>query len=248
MPEETPRSVKMEHMELSPCSPWRAVRGTDPPAACGSHAEADGFAKEGHDPVGSPEWSRLLAGFWSCGERSPRWSGFTGRACDPLGPVLKQLVKKHSPWEGLTLEKFVGVCVSWDWSHFWARERLLSLRRKNQKKKKVINWLQPPAPLKEKRGKEAEYQEKSLNGGRNERKMGLRLILLLLMLLWFWLITNSISLSWLWFAHDNLWSFPALFSIQESLILFSLPYPVKEGRERVFFLGAWQSARVTQCE
>jgi len=39
----------------------------------------------GCDPVESPCWSRLLQDLWTRGERSPRWSRFAGRACDPVG-------------------------------------------------------------------------------------------------------------------------------------------------------------------
>ncbi|GAB0208147.1 EH domain-containing protein 4 [Grus japonensis] len=46
----------------------------------------------GCDPVGSPCWSRLLAGPvdpWR--ERSPCQSRFAGRTCDPMGdPTLEQ--------------------------------------------------------------------------------------------------------------------------------------------------------------
>jgi len=76
------------------------------------------------DPVGSPCWSRLPPGPVDRGERSPWWTRFAGRACDPVedprcsslflqdctpweGPTLSQFVKSCSPWEGLMLEKFV---------------------------------------------------------------------------------------------------------------------------------------------
>ncbi|GAB0178813.1 hypothetical protein GRJ2_000346600 [Grus japonensis] len=82
----------------------------------------------GCDPVGSPRWSRLLAGPVDHGERSPRQSRFSGRTCDPMGdprwsslllkvctpwkgPTLEKSVKNCSPWEGLTLEKFVEDCL-----------------------------------------------------------------------------------------------------------------------------------------
>jgi len=73
------------------------------------------------------------AGSWqdlrTCGERSPQWNRFAGRACDPVGdphwsslflkdctpwkgPTLGQFVKNCSLWEGLTLEKFVENCLS----------------------------------------------------------------------------------------------------------------------------------------
>ncbi|GAB0203872.1 zinc finger and BTB domain-containing protein 5 [Grus japonensis] len=93
--------------------------------------------KGGCDPVGSPCWSRLLAGPVACGERSPRWSRFAGRTCDPVGdprwsslflkgctpwkgPTLKQLVKNCSPWEGLKLEKLVEDCLLWEGPHVGA--------------------------------------------------------------------------------------------------------------------------------
>jgi len=63
----------------------------------------------------------------TCGERSPCWSRFAGRTCDPpcwsslflkdyttfKSPTLEQFVKNCSPWEGLTLEKFVDNCLPW---------------------------------------------------------------------------------------------------------------------------------------
>ena len=75
----------------------------------------------------------------TCGERSPRWSRFAGRTCDPvgdprwsslllkdctlwMGPTLEQFVKNCSPWEGLTLEKFVEDCLPWEGPHAGAGE------------------------------------------------------------------------------------------------------------------------------
>ena len=94
------------------------------------------------DPVGSPWWSRLLAGPadpWPRGERNPRCSRFAGRTCDPagdpcwsslflkdctpwMGPMLEQFVKSCSPWEGLRLEKSVKDCVLWEGPHAGAEE------------------------------------------------------------------------------------------------------------------------------
>jgi len=62
------------------------------------------------------------------GERSPRWSRFAVRACDPMvdprwislflkdcsmweGPTLGQFVKSCILWEGLVLEKFAENCL-----------------------------------------------------------------------------------------------------------------------------------------
>ncbi|KAK4806186.1 hypothetical protein QYF61_001109 [Mycteria americana] len=86
----------------------------------------------GWDPVGSLRWSKLLAGpvdLWR--ERSPCWSRFSGRTCDPMGdpcwsglfrkdcspwkgPTLEQFVKNCSPWKGPTLEWFVKNCSPWE--------------------------------------------------------------------------------------------------------------------------------------
>jgi len=80
----------------------------------------------GCDPVGSPTLEQAPAR--TCGERSPRRSRFAGRTCDPVGdthwsslflwdctlwkgPTLGHVVKSYSPWEGLTLEKFVENCL-----------------------------------------------------------------------------------------------------------------------------------------
>jgi len=83
----------------------------------------------GCDPMGSPCWSRLMAGPvdpWR--ERSPCWSRFAGRACDTMGdPRWSSLcLSDCTPWkglhtgavceelqplEGLTLGKFVDSCL-----------------------------------------------------------------------------------------------------------------------------------------
>ncbi|GAB0204754.1 zinc finger and BTB domain-containing protein 5 [Grus japonensis] len=74
--------------------------------------------------AGASSWQDL----WPRGERSPGWSRFAGRTCDPVGdprwsslvlkvctlwerPMLEQFVKNCSLWEGLTLEKLVEDCV-----------------------------------------------------------------------------------------------------------------------------------------
>ncbi|GAB0182020.1 hypothetical protein GRJ2_000667300 [Grus japonensis] len=83
---------------------------------------------EAHAGAGS--WQDL----WLHGERSPRWSRFAGRTCDPVGdprwsslvlkvctpwkgPTLEQFMKNCSPWEGLTLEKLVEDCLPWEGPH-----------------------------------------------------------------------------------------------------------------------------------
>ena len=121
------------------CSPWEdhgeagcppAAHGgpwwsRSPPAAReGPHTGAGGCLKEAVTPweahAGAGSWQDL----WPRGERSPHWSRFSGRTCDPVGdpcwnslclkdcmpwkgPMLEQFVKNCSLWEGPTLEKFM---------------------------------------------------------------------------------------------------------------------------------------------
>ncbi|GAB0203377.1 zinc finger and BTB domain-containing protein 5 [Grus japonensis] len=76
--------------------------------------------------VGASSWQDL----WTRGERSPCWSRFAGRTCDPVGDsrwsslflkdctlwkglMLEQFMKNCSLWEGLMLEKFVEDCLLW---------------------------------------------------------------------------------------------------------------------------------------
>ena len=85
--------------------------------------------------TGAGSWQDL----WPRGERSPGWSRFAGRTCDPAGdprwsslflkdctpwkePTLEQFVKNCSLWEGLTLEKFVEDCLLWEGPHAGAGE------------------------------------------------------------------------------------------------------------------------------
>ena len=76
---------------------------------------------------------------WTHGERTPRWSRFSGRTCDPVGdprwsslflkdcspwegPTLKQFMKNCGLREGLTLKKFVEDCLPWEETHAGAGE------------------------------------------------------------------------------------------------------------------------------
>jgi len=112
------QAVPLQPMEVhggadSTCSPWK-----------GPHAGAGGCLKEAVTPWGARAGAGSWLDLWTHGERSPHWSRFAGRACDPVGdprwsslllknctpwegPTLGQLVKSCSPWEGLKMEKFV---------------------------------------------------------------------------------------------------------------------------------------------
>ncbi|KAK4811365.1 hypothetical protein QYF61_027594 [Mycteria americana] len=84
--------------------------------------------KGGCDQVESPCWALLPAVSWqdlcTYGERSPHWSRFAGRTCEPVGdPHWSSLFLKNcSPWEGPTLEKFVEDCLLWEGPHAGAGE------------------------------------------------------------------------------------------------------------------------------
>jgi len=94
----------------------------------GTHAGAKGCLKETVTLWGACTGAGSCQVLWTSGERSPHWSRFAGRACDPVGgshwsslflkdctlwdgPMLGQFVKSCSPWEGLRLEKFVENCL-----------------------------------------------------------------------------------------------------------------------------------------
>ena len=64
--------------------------------------------------------ARAGAGSWqdlrTHGERSPGWSRFAGRTCDPVGdPHWSSLfLKDCTPWMGPMLEQFVKNCSAWE--------------------------------------------------------------------------------------------------------------------------------------
>jgi len=135
--------------QISTCSPWRP------------HAGAGGCPKGSvtlwgvHAGVSS--WQDL----WPHGERSPHWSRFAGRACDPVGdprwsslflkectpwqgPTVEQFVESCSPWEGLMLEKFVENCLH---GRDPTLEQRNSVRRKERQRQHAMNRPQPPFPV-----------------------------------------------------------------------------------------------------
>ena len=134
--------VKTMVMQVVPLQPMEVHGGADihlQPMEDPTPEQAD-VPEGGCSPVGSPCWSRLLAGPadpWR--ERSPRWSRFAGRTGGPVGdprwsslflkdctlwkgPALEEFVKNCSLCEGLTLEKFMEDCLLWEGSHAGAEE------------------------------------------------------------------------------------------------------------------------------
>ena len=92
------------------------------------HTGAGGCLKEAVTPWVARAGAGSCQDLWPRGERSPRWSRFSGRACDPVedpswsglflqdctpweGPMLGQFVESCSLWEGLMLEKFLDNCL-----------------------------------------------------------------------------------------------------------------------------------------
>jgi len=70
--------------------------------------------------TGGGSWQDL----WTRGERSPHWSRFAGRACDPIGdPHWSSLfLKDCTLWEGSMLEQAMENRLPWVGSHTGARE------------------------------------------------------------------------------------------------------------------------------
>jgi len=68
----------------------------------------------------------------TCGEKNPRWSRFV-----TLWSLLEQFLKGYSPWEGLTLEQFMGGPSPMGGTPHWSR-------RKERQKQHVMNGPQPP--------------------------------------------------------------------------------------------------------
>ncbi|GAB0177893.1 zinc finger and BTB domain-containing protein 5 [Grus japonensis] len=142
------------------------------PAATGEdHGRAD------IQPMEDPTLEQALEEAAACGEpyagagswqeRSPGWSRFAGRTCDPVkepcwsslllkdctpwkGPMLEQLVKNCSLWEGF-MEKFMKECILWEGPHAGAREQgeeegAAELKRYELTTTPIPH---PPAPLRE---------------------------------------------------------------------------------------------------
>ena len=94
--------------------PWWS---RSPPEAHGeTHTGAGGCLKDvtlWGARAGGGSWQEL----WTCGERSPHRSRFTGRTCDRAGnPCWNSLfLKDCTPWKGSTLEQFMKNCTLWEW-------------------------------------------------------------------------------------------------------------------------------------
>jgi len=76
---------------MSTCSPWK-----------GPHARAGGCLKEAVTPWEAHAGAGSCQDLQTCGERSPRWSRFAGRACDLVGTHTwsSLSLKDCTPWEG----------------------------------------------------------------------------------------------------------------------------------------------------
>jgi len=82
--------------QMSTCSPWK-----------GLHTGAGGCLKEAVTPRGTRAGAGFCQNLRTHGERSPTWSRFAGRACDPMG---------DPQWSSL----FLKDCTLWEETHFGA--------------------------------------------------------------------------------------------------------------------------------
>lgn len=90
-----------------------------PPACAGPHGRAGGYIVEAVDPVGSPLWSSFMAGPVYHEEKSPCWSRFIGRTCDPVSNP--HWSEELQPIGRINGGEFVEDCLPWDRSHAGAR-------------------------------------------------------------------------------------------------------------------------------
>ncbi|GAB0188211.1 EH domain-containing protein 4 [Grus japonensis] len=73
----------------------------------------------GCDPMGSPRWSRLLAGPVDPWREEPTLEQF---GPEGLHLVLEQFVRNCTPWEGPMMEEFKEDCLVWEGLHAGAGE------------------------------------------------------------------------------------------------------------------------------
>lgn len=101
--------------------------------------------------VGSPSWSRLLAGPVDPCTEEPLLEEVCWQDLWPRGGLkLEQFAKNCSPWDGFMLEKFMADYLPWEGPHTGAVEECeeSSLRRKEWQRQGVMNWPLPfPIPL-----------------------------------------------------------------------------------------------------
>ena len=128
-------------IHLQPVEDPTAVQGIAPKGGC--------------DPVGSPRWSRLLAGLAALcrGARAGAalLAGLATLWGDPRWSSL--FLKDCAPWEGPTLEQLVEDCLPWEGPHAGAGQE----REEDGAAETTRNELaaspipRPPAPLRRRR-------------------------------------------------------------------------------------------------
>lgn len=131
--------------ELCPCSSWRSRE--EQRSTCSlwkAPRQSRWMPRGGCDPVGNPHWRRsckdleqeesMLEQEDLLGRLVIPWGIHAGTGCSwrtaPNGkwPMLKQIMKDCSSWEGFMLEKFVEDCLPWEGLHAAAGEGVLLLR------------------------------------------------------------------------------------------------------------------------
>ncbi|PKU49137.1 ubx domain-containing protein 4 [Limosa lapponica baueri] len=76
--------VKTMVRQAVPLKPMEVNSGADIHLEDPTWVQADA-PKGGCDPMGTCTGAGSWQDLWTCGENSPRWSRFVGRACDPWG-------------------------------------------------------------------------------------------------------------------------------------------------------------------
>ncbi|GAB0186393.1 EH domain-containing protein 4 [Grus japonensis] len=162
-----------------PLQPMEVDGGADIHAgACGGpHAGAGGCPKEAvtlwEAHTGAGSWQDL----WTHGEKSPCWSRFAGRTCDPMGDrSWRNLVLKDcTPWKGPMLEQFAKNCgKDSGWRSLW---RTVSCERDPmlEQGKSVMS----PPPEEEGAAETTDHNPHSLSpcatGGEEVEKLGVKL-------------------------------------------------------------------------
>ena len=135
--------VKPMVRQAVPCSSWRLMVEQIPTCSCGGpHTRAGGCLKEAvtlrRTHAGAGSWQDL----WPCGERSPGWSRFAGRTCDPVegthaGAVLWRTAAMGRPHIGEIHGGLfpVGGVPRLEGEGAWGGR---------SSRNNAMNWLQPP--------------------------------------------------------------------------------------------------------
>ena len=247
---------------LPPCSPWRStVEQISTWGLWKTPSRSRWMRRGGCDPMGSPCWSRLLAGSvdpWT--ERSPCWSRFAGRACDPVEHLRwsRLFLKDFTPWEGTHAGAAFGELPPMRKTSRWSRGRVWGVCPWGGRSGRDNVWWtdrnpHSPSPCAtrweevEKLGVKLSPRRRQAGGG----KVFLRFGCISHHSTLIWLMTNyTFSPSSVCFACDiNWWVLSLSLSRPTSLSLlccffFAPPVHLRRGSDRATLVGIWHSSRL----